>query len=63
LDSMTVAEAEKHMADGQFPKGSMGPKVEAAVDFIKRGGKLVVITSLEKAQEAVDGKAGTRVVK
>lgn len=63
LDSMTVAEAEKHMADGQFPKGSMGPKIEAAVDFIKRGGKLVVITSLEKAQEAVDGKAGTRVVK
>lgn len=63
LDSMTVAEAEKHMADGQFPKGSMGPKIEAAVDFIKRGGKLVVITSLEKAQDAVDGKAGTRVVK
>lgn len=63
LDSMTVAEAERYMAEGQFPKGSMGPKIEAAVDFIKRGGKLVVITSLEKAQEAVDGKAGTRVVK
>ncbi|MBP7264371.1 MAG: carbamate kinase [Spirochaetia bacterium] len=62
LDSMTVAEAEKHQADGQFPKGSMGPKIEAACDFIKMGGKLVVITSLEKAQEAVDGKAGTRIV-
>ncbi|TFG85224.1 MAG: carbamate kinase [Spirochaetales bacterium] len=63
LDSMTVAEAEQYLADGQFPKGSMGPKIEAAVDFIKRGGKLVVITSLEKAQEAVDGTAGTRVVR
>ncbi len=63
LDSMTVAEAEKHQADGQFPKGSMGPKIEAACDFIKLGGKLVIITSLEKAKEAVDGKAGTRVTR
>lgn len=61
LDTMTVADAERYMAEGQFPKGSMGPKIEAAVDFVKRGGKLVVITSLEKAQAAVDGNAGTRV--
>jgi len=63
LDSMTVAEAERYMAEGQFPKGSMGPKIEAAIDFIKRGGKMVVITSLEQAQAAVDGTAGTRLVK
>lgn len=63
LDTMTVAEAERYMAEGQFPKGSMGPKIEAAIDFVKRGGSMVVITSLEKAQEAVDGSAGTRVVK
>lgn len=62
LDKMTVAEAEKHLADKQFPAGSMGPKVEAAIDFIKLGGKLVVITSLEKAQAAVDGNEGTRIV-
>ncbi len=62
LDTMTVAEADRYMAEGQFPKGSMGPKIEAAVDFIKRGGKVVVITSLEKAQEAVDNHAGTRIV-
>lgn len=62
LDAMTVAEADRYMAEGQFPKGSMGPKIEAAVDFIKRGGKVVVITSLEKAQEAVDNHAGTRIV-
>ncbi|PKL24966.1 MAG: carbamate kinase [Spirochaetae bacterium HGW-Spirochaetae-3] len=63
LDRMTVAEAEAFMAEGQFPKGSMGPKIEAAIDFVKRGGKTVVITSLAKAQEAVDGTAGTRLVK
>ena len=63
LDKLTVAEAEAFMAEGQFPKGSMGPKIEAAIDFIKRGGKTVVITSLEQAQAAVDGAAGTRLVK
>lgn len=63
LDTMTVAEAERYHAEGQFPKGSMGPKIEAAIDFVKRGGNLVVITSLEKAQEAVDGNAGTKVTR
>jgi carbamate kinase len=63
LDRLSVDEANKYMEEGQFPKGSMGPKIEAACDFIKLGGKLVVITSLEKAQDAVDGKAGTRIEK
>ncbi len=63
LDEMTVADAERYLAEGQFPKGSMGPKIEAAIDFINRGGKTVIITSLEKAREAVDGSSGTRVVK
>lgn len=63
LDSMTVAEAEKYMAEGQFPKGSMGPKIEAAIDFIKRGGKTVIITSLEQAQASVEGKAGTKLIR
>jgi carbamate kinase len=63
LDEMTVADAERYLAEGQFPKGSMGPKIEAAIDFINRGGKTVIITSLEKAREAVDGNSGTRVVK
>ncbi len=47
------------MAEGQFPKGSMGPKIEAACDFIRRGGSKVIITSMENATAAVDGKAGT----
>ncbi len=59
FDHMTVAECEKYMAEGQFPKGSMGPKIEAACDFIRRGGAKVIITSMENATLAVEGKAGT----
>ncbi len=62
LDSMTVAEAEKYLAEGQFPPGSMGPKVEAAVKFIKNGGEKVIIGSIEQAYEAVKGNAGTVIV-
>lgn len=59
FDHMTVAECEKYAAEGQFPKGSMGPKIEAACDFIKRGGAKVVITSMENATAAAEGRAGT----
>ncbi|MEW6548978.1 MAG: carbamate kinase [Spirochaetota bacterium] len=59
FDRMSVEECEKHLAEGQFPKGSMGPKIEAACDFVKRGGAKVIITSMENATLAVDGKAGT----
>jgi carbamate kinase len=59
LDAMTISECERYLAEGQFPKGSMGPKIEAACDFIRRGGRKVIVTSLECAAAAVDGKAGT----
>jgi carbamate kinase len=59
LDRLSVAEAEKYYREGQFPPGSMGPKIEAAVSFLKSGGKRVVIGSIEKAYEAVTGNAGT----
>jgi carbamate kinase len=59
LDSLSVAECERYLAEGQFPKGSMGPKIEAACDFIKRGGHKVIVTSLESAAAAVEGLAGT----
>jgi carbamate kinase len=62
LDKITLAEAEKYLADGQFPPGSMGPKIEAAVDFLKSGGQQVVIGSIEKAYDAVTGKSGTILV-
>lgn len=63
FDKMTVADCDKYMAEGQFPKGSMGPKIEAACDFLKRGGAKVVITDLVNASPAVDGKAGTIITK
>src|SRR6266568_7947333 len=61
LDRMTVAEAKKYLADGQFPAGSMGPKVEAVIEFLERGGQHAVITDLEHLVPAVAGKAGTQV--
>jgi carbamate kinase len=59
FDAMTVADCERYLGEGQFPKGSMGPKIEAACDFIRRGGTKVIITSMENAVAAIDGKAGT----
>ena len=62
LEAMTVAEARAHLADGQFPAGSMGPKVQAAMEFVEAGSGTAVITSLERIADAVAGTAGTRVV-
>jgi carbamate kinase len=59
---MTVAEARAHLADGQFPAGSMGPKIEAAVRFVEGGGESAVVTSLERIADALAGRAGTRIV-
>lgn len=59
LDKINVAEAKKYMEDGQFPKGSMGPKIQAAINFLEYGGNKVIITSIEKAIDALAGKNGT----
>ncbi len=61
VDAMTVDEARGHLRDGQFPPGSMGPKVEAAARFAASSGGVSLITSLERAEEALAGRAGTRV--
>ncbi len=61
LDHMTLAEAKKHLAEGQFPPGSMGPKIQAAIEFLESGGEYVVVTDLEHLVAAVDQKAGTRI--
>lgn len=61
LDEMTVREAQRYIKEGHFGKGSMEPKVLAALRFIKKGGKKAVITSLDMALPALDGKAGTRI--
>jgi len=62
IERLTAAEARKHLADGQFPPGSMGPKIAAALQFIERGGPRAVITSLDKLDLALDGRAGTAIV-
>lgn len=62
LRRLTVAEAEHHLRAGQFPPGSMGPKVEAAVQFIRQGGSRAVIASIQEIEEAVAGRAGTEFV-
>lgn len=59
LPKLSLAEARKFLADGQFPPGSMGPKIEAACTFLEQGGKRVIITSVDKAHLAVGGATGT----
>ena len=61
LDLVTVEELEKFQKEGHFPAGNMGPKVQAAVEFIRGGGQEVIITSPEKARDALEGTTGTRV--
>ncbi len=61
LFEMTVEDALRYMDEGHFPKGSMGPKIEAAILFLKKGGKNVIITTMDKLQDALEGKTGTRV--
>ena len=59
LERVTVAEAEKHLADGQFPAGSMGPKIESAIQFVRATKREVLITDVDVLREALQGKDGT----
>lgn len=61
IDSMTVAEAREYMAEGQFPAGSMGPKIDAVCGFVEKSGGEAIITSLDRMKDAVERKTGTRV--
>jgi carbamate kinase len=63
LDSLTVAEAKAYLAEGQFPGGSMGPKIEAAIDYLEKGGGRVVITSIDSCAAALEGHAGTTMTR
>ena len=62
LDLMTVAEAKEYLARGEFPPGSMGPKIEAAIEFLEAGGKEVTVTRPELLSEAMAGRRSTRIV-
>jgi carbamate kinase len=63
LDRMTLADAKRHLADGHFAAGSMQPKIEAVIAFLEGGGKEAIITDPAHLESAIDGKAGTRIVR
>jgi carbamate kinase len=60
---MTIFEAQAYLEAGQFPPGSMGPKIAAAITFLQRGGEEVIITSPEHLSDAALGTTGTRIVR
>ncbi|MGB9635661.1 MAG: carbamate kinase [Thermoplasmata archaeon] len=60
---LTLSLAEKYYEEGQFPGGSMGPKVLAAIRFLQRGGEKVLITSGERLRDALEGRTGTVITK
>lgn len=63
LDQVTLKEIKQYYQDGQFPQGSMGPKILAAIRFLEYGGSRVVISNIERGWEALQGKTGTLIVK
>ena len=61
IGRMSVEEAEDLLEQGQFPRGSMGPKIESAITFIRGGGKKVIISSVAEGYLALEGRAGTTI--
>jgi carbamate kinase len=58
---MTVKQAEEHISQGQFPPGSMGPKIKAAIEYIQGGGKEVLITSANHLKASLINRSGTKI--
>ena len=63
LGRITADDLARHHAEGHFPPGNMGPKVESALRFLRDGGQEVIITSYERLVDAVRGDAGTHIVR
>ncbi len=61
LDKVRVEELERYFAEGHFPPGSMGPKVQAVINFVKKSGKRAAIGALEEGYEVFRGIKGTQV--
>jgi carbamate kinase len=61
LDDVTADELARYAEEGHFPSGSMGPKIQAAIEFIRGGGSRVIITAPERLSEAIAGETGTHV--
>jgi carbamate kinase len=62
VERLTASESRRHLKEGQFPPGSMGPKIETAAAFVEKTAREVLITSVDRMREALAGKAGTCVV-
>jgi carbamate kinase len=62
LKTLSSEQAKQYLRDGHFPPGSMGPKIEACIRFIEYGGEKAIITCLECADEALDGRKGTHII-
>ncbi len=62
LRTLTVTEARRYLKEGHFPPGSMGPKVEAAIQFVRHTGKRCTITSVGTIKDGVAGNAGTQII-
>ena len=63
IDTMTDEEAKQYQEEGHFQQGSMWPKIRSAIHFLKHHGKKVIITNIDSLQDAIDGKAGTTIIK
>ncbi len=63
INHMTDVEAKQFQKEGHFQQGSMWPKIRSAIYFLKHYGKKVIITNIDHLQDAIDGKAGTTIVK
>ncbi len=63
LAELTLDDCARYLAAGEFAPGSMQPKIEACMDFVGAGGGTAVITSLERAAEALEGRCGTRIIR
>lgn len=61
LRKVGLEEIKRHIADGQFPAGSMGPKIDALVQFVEATGKRAIICHLDQIEDAIAGKAGTEI--
>ena len=63
LRNVEAAEMQRYFEEGQFPPGNMGPKVESVLRFLRDGGRRAIITSCENLRKAVEGSAGTNIVR
>ncbi|KKM83191.1 hypothetical protein LCGC14_1311940 [marine sediment metagenome] len=61
LDRLSVPDAKKYLEEGYFPVGSMGPKIQAVINFLEAGGERAIITSIDKIIGALKGEAGTEI--